>query len=95
MDRHISIDRIRVDTMLWVLGGFADASEEEATQYQAALPPQLSRAIEALAALPKTPHGAAKSLGERWGRTANNITHQVWQIRRGNYRPAYRRWAAP
>lgn len=84
------IDVIRLDNLLWALGGFAELPAEHESTHR--LPDPLWDRIEELAALPRTPQGALVRLAATWGRPVNTMRVLVHRVRRGRY-PAYRRSA--
>lgn len=78
---------VRLDTLLWILGGFSEGPVD--APYTKALPEALWLEIDKLAAMKRSPYGSVLSLAERWGKSVAVMNCHVMVARRG-YRAPYR-----
>jgi hypothetical protein len=79
-DHHLTV--IKTDVLLWCLGAFAEVPAPKHTPR--GIPLGMIRELQALAKLPKPlPFGTFVPLSERYGRSIQTLSSEVYRIRAG------------
>lgn len=82
MAERITLHRVRLDVLLWALGGFAEATSEPPRERCQLYTDWQRQELRRLARAARVECGEAKELAQRWGRNPKSLHVMVCRMRK-------------